>query len=190
MLDWVLNSDESQPPANWSAEEPEVQLLEGFESEWAVLQCVDSLVWCVRDGDAWIWACQEDPAVRAPRAEMLMEARLFGPSGEVMLWPAGDGSFAGRWLKAPPSCNGDPDLSSGTPDLRPLKELAPFEEAEVTSLDEHFEHRRVNNGRITVTPKGIGVEAIQHLQEDACGIVRVAITQFLGIVPSEKGKGG
>jgi hypothetical protein len=143
--------------------------------------------------------------VRKPSLKTLLEARVFGQDAtvpEVLIWRTDFDTvqFAGRLL-------GDTvePLAADSP-YRPLPREAAFLP---TELDTHrpsranrqrpdpntaklfveldggrFARRTTLDGRITVTPPGWAVALRDYPEEDeATGILRIALTRFVGLVP-------
>lgn len=168
MMEWVLGEEEACPVAN-------------LDPKWAVLQCFDGFVWCVWQDDIWLRADQAPNSfVRRPSIETLMEARLFGPTGEALIWRVHD-RLQGRVLRTLSTGKHDPD-----PLVRlrsPLPRFVPFmagSEREFT--DAPFVRRQSGSGNVVVTPKGRGLKVLEHLEEDSeTGILRIAATQFIDV---------
>lgn len=146
---------------------------------FAVLQCWDALVWGIWDGTAWAWASGiKGSGVRAPRVAALTEARVFGPSAEILLWRVED-NFLGRRLA-------DASAPLAFPEHKPLTRLASFEGSEERLDDMRFVRRVEDNGRTTITPPGKALKICEYLEEDPeISILRIAATRFVTLVPGE-----
>jgi hypothetical protein len=166
--------------------------LQGIDAKWAVLQCADTLVWAIRQGDAWMLANKAGSGVRAPRAEVLSELRLFGPESEALVWRVDD-EFAGRLLGDESVADEllkpvDRELAFEPPVNAAKEESAPGQWRENRAnicepLEHGFVRRELPNGRVTVTPAGEGILVRDYLADaDASGILRVAATRFVKVL--------
>ncbi|WP_395095192.1 CRISPR-associated protein Csx19 [Armatimonas sp.] len=155
---------------------------------WAVLQATDTLVWAIREGDTWQRADQvpnsevRDYGVRVPHAERVFEARLFGPEVQLLLWRNEEGELNHATLKADEGDLKRTLLFTHEVDRREAKEnnrsWTPPEPCSARFL--WYSDRA---GRVTVVPKGYGLEIAQHLEEDPeTGLVRIVATRFVKIV--------
>ena len=160
--------------------------------DYAMLQCTDSFVWGVCKAGVWQWGSEPvDPDVRAPSRQTLLEARVFGKDGELLLWRNGDfdaNTFAGRLLT-------DTTANAETPTLTTYLEFAPARKHQrdrrtgkptrgmmVERLNDEFMRRELPNGCITVTPHGERVELRHYLGENPqTGVLRIAATRFVAI---------
>jgi hypothetical protein len=179
--------------AGWLLGEMAEPPLSGLQPQWAVLQCVLSLVWAAFEEGTWHLASSYDPAVQKPTRENLREARVFGEEGEVLLWRIHSG-FRGRVLRDGPVIGED---ALRWPLCRkalfqpykchPKEEDAfgntnPNTEKMVKPIDgTPFVTRTLSNGRVTVTPTGEYVRLKEYLSEDG-GILRIAVTRFVEVV--------
>jgi hypothetical protein len=146
--------------------------------------------------------------VREPSLKTLLEARVFGQGAtvpEVLIWRTDFDTvqFAGRLLgdAAEPLAadslyrplsreaaflptGPDTDKPSRANRQRPDPNAAKL----FVELDGgRFAHRTTLDGRITVTPPGRAIALLDYLEEDeATGILRIALTRFVGVVPIAK----
>ncbi len=94
-----LTGDEAATLAHWactatgSSDHP--------EHDWLLALLDDGALWGHRRGDDGTWRLSSDafPGVSpAPDPTTLLELRVFGRTGEHLVWRTGDGDFAGRHL--------------------------------------------------------------------------------------------
>jgi hypothetical protein len=166
---------------------------EGTEAEayrYAVCQCFDTFVWGQRIQGVWEWA--SDPTVgagvRPPDKRTLIEARVFGPTEETLVWrdsAAGSADFHGRVVKDSEGMVYLKRYASFQPAQDDQNPQNDYTEASRISNTKHkaFVQRRLGNGRITVTPEGTGVLIYEYLQEQTeTGAVRIFLTRFVDIL--------
>jgi hypothetical protein len=150
-----------------------------FSPKWAVIQCTDTLVWCIHDSDGWKLASDIDPDIRPPKVETFMEARIFDENEEALIWQDANG-FHGRRLKS----------KDRAEEVTPLDRISAFDENNDTTTREQlscgFIKRRNPGGRILVTPPGEALCIKEYLEEDDCGILRIAVTRFCGFSSDER----
>lgn len=148
--------------------------LPDFSPQWAVLQCSDALVWGVwRDG-RWVWASEADPVgIRKPTAATLLEARIFGPEAEALVWRSG-GGWAGRRLAD------DPAVAAA---LKPICRSLRFDgdESDKSTLPHGFVAHVTTGGRVVVAP-GRELKTREYLADvDNTGLLRIAATRFVEV---------
>jgi hypothetical protein len=153
--------------------------LDSFAPRWAVIQCTDTLVWGIYDSYGWKFASDIDPDIRPPKVETFIEARIFDENEEALIWQDAKG-FHGRRLKSK-DCAGE---------LMPMDRIASFDENDDSQTSEKLSAgfiKRINpGGRILVTPPGKGLCIKEYLEEDDCGILRIAVTRFCGFLSDER----
>lgn len=167
---------------------------------WAILQCTDSLVWGLYDGQRWVWSSDADRNIHSPERYTLLEGRVFGLEREVLIWrkePLFREQFQGRILCDDSNaallsvrCPLITTLYFEPPIDKPIEEDPegnwkpnPLKRARPIPLDLRFWKREMPGGNITVTPKGTGVEVKQYLQEDAqTGALRVVACRAVRII--------
>ncbi len=155
-LDWLLGGAKPTDASN--------------DFQWAVVQATDTLVWCLREGDAWRRTDLEPGSgVRSLKADRIFEARFFGPSEQLLLWRDDGGewfhslltSASGEWHKDKLTFVGNPQ----------------------TLGESGFDCRTDLAGRVSVVPQGEFLKIAQLLEEDPeTGLVRIAATRFVEIV--------
>jgi hypothetical protein len=167
ILAWLFDSNAGAPFAD----------AEAARFEYALLQCADTLVWGVYEAGNWTWADEQpDSEVRQRRWEALQEARIFGPTMDILIWSAG-GGFRGRLLTG----------AANSPGRESLRRFAAWDQADDPdwaegTVGDAFCWRRTTGGRVTVTPRGTGVELLDYLSEDEeTGVLRVAATRFVTV---------
>ncbi len=153
--------------------------------QWAVVQATDTLVWCLREGDAWRRTDLEPGSGMRPlKADRIFEARFFGPDAQLLLWRTNGEEWNQFQLAT------EPDPAKST-------EQTWFYAHEIERQEAEREKRRWTApdacgpflshtdraGRVSVVPRGRGVRVTQHLEEDLeTGLVRIATTRFVEIV--------
>jgi hypothetical protein len=152
----------------------------GYNLCFAVLQCTDTFVWGIpASGEneiGWVWSSDADSALRPPCLENLLEARVFGPDAEVLVWRGDSGSmdFVGRLAT-------DGDISEDKL-LAPLDRMAAFTGHCHTIPGLAFQRWTTDGGKVTVTPLGSHLRIREYLCTcDNTGVVRIAMTRFLEI---------
>lgn len=162
--------------------------------KYAVCQCFDTFVWGMRIGETWVWADKttvDEKDLRSPLVRTLLEARVFGPTEETLVWrdeKPGSAAFHGRVVK---NANGGAYLQRRAAFQPACDNDAPptgvVERGSVRATQHpDFVRRELGNGRITVTPKGSGVLVYEYLQEQKdTGAVRIFLTRFVDIEPQE-----
>lgn len=151
--------------------------LSGDSLHYAVLQCTDTFVWGVPDGAGWLWSNDADPALRPPRLETLLEARLFGPDAEILAWRDASTSreFAARLA-----------VDAEVPEdvvLAPLDREAAFAGTPKDLPGTPFRRWTTGGGKVTVAPAGSRLRVREYL--GACpdtGVLRIAMTRFLEVI--------
>ncbi|MEW6754542.1 MAG: hypothetical protein AB1505_26700 [Candidatus Latescibacterota bacterium] len=179
VADWVLRRRQECPLPDGGA-------------MWAVLQCTDSLVWAIRATDRWLLASDYCTALRAPARETLVEARVFGPEAEVLVWRDGD-EWLGRVLEDAPVHEEaltamdrqlvfEPPVNAAKEE-GPPGQWRPNPANICRPLEQGFVWRELPNGRRTVTPAGEGVLVRDYLADaDHTGILRVAASRFVQVL--------
>ncbi len=177
-LAWLLGEDEAAAP-------------EGANGlDWALAHCDDGVTWGRYDVGAKVWYLgnQVAPEVSPPiRRESLQELRLFGETGEILIWRT-DAGFRGRVLR-----EGDPGPEPGdasnplgpSDDSRILRGLHVF-----AQHDHDFTHVGDRTGAEQVLPLAVTADQLRsgqvrllvrhHFESDTkTGAVRVAATRLV-----------
>jgi len=143
---------------------------------YALLQCDDTLVWGIAADNTWTWGHEADHELRQPRLDRVLEARLFSPDGEILLWRVQDGIY-GRYLT---DSNSPVDSA-----LQPLEAHLIFEQGDDQEMPlgkTGFVRRETSGGLVTVTPAGRRIAIRQYLSESVnTGAVRITATRFVVI---------
>lgn len=172
------------------------QVLNAFRrARWGIVQCTDTFVWGIRKGEKWRWGWQteaggeNEPAVRAASMRMLLEARLFSPEEDILIWrdgAFGDTRFRGRILSGEAAIKDELYFTGRVPRTPEQARKEWKRQDKIVRLDDDFCWRMEPGGNITVTPHGEGV-VVQHYlaQHRQTGAVRIAGTRFVDIINAE-----
>jgi len=94
----VLQETKCKEFLGWLLGEKEPSDLKA-QLRWALLFCVDGVVWGRLEGGKWILSSMIFPEIcPEPSAEKILEFRIFGPEAEILVWRA-ENVFKGRLLK-------------------------------------------------------------------------------------------
>ena len=175
-LGWLLGEKE---PSNLK-----VQL------RWALIFCVDGVVWGRLEGGKWILSSMIFPEIcPGPSAEKILEFRIFGPETEILVWRAEE-AFRGRLLK----------------DQEVRDPFVPLPETRVLLGNKLLEEPRQGfsrvgspEGREQVVPKECSFEdfkdghwplqlLLKHyfVRDEETGALRVAITRLVDVCKEDQ----
>ena len=180
----TLTEDEGRVMLNGilGAEAPQIDP----DLRWLLAYCHDGVVWGRREGDSWQLACEAFPEVSPrPQRRNLLEARLFGPQAEILLWQA-EGAFHARRMATQSGPEGHP--------------LAPKQETYLVRGDRVLAAARNGftlvgdaSGSRQAVPlrcgdddlrqgQGLRLEVCHYLEQDPeSGVVRVAASRLVDL---------
>lgn len=94
----ALQATECKEFLGWLLGEKEPSDLK-VEVRWALIFCVDGVIWGRLKGSKWILSSEIFPEIcPVPLEEKILEFRIFGPEAEIFVWRA-ENVFKGRFLK-------------------------------------------------------------------------------------------
>lgn len=177
-LAWLLGREYAAPPEG------------ALALHWALAHCDDGVTWGRYDRGTGVWRLGSEvaPGISPPiREESLQELRLFGETGEVLIWRGEDG-LAGRELR-----DGVVARETGeTPDpLRPSDEARVLGGNTVRSrLPHDFTHVADGAGAEQILPLSVTTEQLQgkevrlvvrhyYEEDEETGTVRVTATRLV-----------
>lgn len=144
---------------------------------YAFVECYDTLAWGVLGSEGWRFSSDACRDVRRPRLDTMLEARIFDPKSEALMWRNGE-RIVGRILSEVEVK--DADLEPATRCLR----FACRDDGPTELGDADFVEYRTTSGRSVIAPRGSGLRVCDHFLQDAVtGLVRVAATRFVEVIP-------
>lgn len=186
----LLDADACQRYLSWLLGDRDPASEGPFGLNWALVHCDNGVTWGRFDAGAGIWRLgnlivpEVSPSIRR---ESLHELRLFGETGEVLIWRM-ETSLQGRVLR-----DSDPasDPGDGSNPLRPSDDSRILRGAHVVAQCNHdFTHVGDRTGAEQVLPLAVTAEqlrtgqvrlAARHYYESdsETGAVRIAATRLV-----------